>query len=179
MLRDELISTLERFNKAIRDSNVMQAIEVGEISLRIAAYHSLVDKFPPQSEANRQLISAFRLEPIFDVSWWEHAFDTESRRRPEAEDRPGVQHRTPSGRPMIHGRIEFAMEQLPSIIKFLRPTFDEATSELLHIKLFLPESEDQISSPLRIVSAIESWPAAGSVDTRLSESRLHFELHGT
>jgi hypothetical protein len=24
-----------------------------------------------------------------------------------------------------------------------------------------------------------SWPAAGSVDTRLSESRLHFELHGT
>jgi hypothetical protein len=23
------------------------------------------------------------------------------------------------------------------------------------------------------------WPAAGSVDTRLSESRLHFELHGT
>jgi hypothetical protein len=25
----------------------------------------------------------------------------------------------------------------------------------------------------------ELWPAAGSVDTRLSESRLHFELHGT
>jgi|HubBroStandDraft_4_1064222.scaffolds.fasta_scaffold1318007_2 hypothetical protein len=23
------------------------------------------------------------------------------------------------------------------------------------------------------------WPAAGSVDTRLSESRLHLELHGT
>ncbi len=23
------------------------------------------------------------------------------------------------------------------------------------------------------------WPAPGSVDTRLSESRLHFELHGT
>jgi hypothetical protein len=23
------------------------------------------------------------------------------------------------------------------------------------------------------------WPAAGSVDTRLNESRLHFELHGT
>jgi hypothetical protein len=25
----------------------------------------------------------------------------------------------------------------------------------------------------------DEWPAAGSVDTRLSESRLHFELHGT
>jgi hypothetical protein len=28
-------------------------------------------------------------------------------------------------------------------------------------------------------SAGENWPAPGSVDTRLSESRLHFELHGT
>jgi hypothetical protein len=26
---------------------------------------------------------------------------------------------------------------------------------------------------------VGDWPAAGSVDTRLSESRLHFELHGT
>jgi hypothetical protein len=26
---------------------------------------------------------------------------------------------------------------------------------------------------------LADWPAAGSVDTRLSESRLHLELHGT
>jgi hypothetical protein len=32
---------------------------------------------------------------------------------------------------------------------------------------------------IRVVPAIEVWPAPGSVDTRLSESRLHFELHGT
>jgi hypothetical protein len=30
-----------------------------------------------------------------------------------------------------------------------------------------------------VTSEIEQWPAAGSVDTRLSESRLHLELHGT
>jgi hypothetical protein len=26
---------------------------------------------------------------------------------------------------------------------------------------------------------MSKWPAPGSVDTRLSESRLHLELHGT
>jgi hypothetical protein len=28
-------------------------------------------------------------------------------------------------------------------------------------------------------SDFAKWPAPGLVDTRLSESRLHFELHGT
>jgi len=39
-----------------------------------------------------------------------------------------------------------------------------------------------VFSPLTIVPLmVESgnWPAPGLVDIRLSESRLHFELHGT
>jgi hypothetical protein len=42
----------------------------------------------------------------------------------------------------------------------LRAKFEEVTSEF---------------SPV----AVDVWPAAGLVDTRLSESRLHLELHGT
>jgi hypothetical protein len=33
--------------------------------------------------------------------------------------------------------------------------------------------------PIRLIGRMVLWPAAGSVDTRLSESALHFELHGT
>src|SRR5271168_3515388 len=35
------------------------------------------------------------------------------------------------------------------------------------------------SSMCSLSCLTEVWPAPGSVDTRLSESRLHFELHGT
>src|SRR5271168_5499426 len=34
------------------------------------------------------------------------------------------------------------------------------------------------SSMCSLSCVTEVWPAPGSVDTRLSESRLHFELHG-
>jgi transposase-like protein len=38
---------------------------------------------------------------------------------------------------------------------------------------------DEAGSWEELHKRYEVWPAAGSVDTRLSESRLHFELHGT
>jgi transcriptional regulator with XRE-family HTH domain len=50
----------------------------------------------------------------------------------------------------------------------------------------LRPTEEEVMSILEAVDTAEShalaktvWPAPGLVDTRLSESRLHFELHGT
>ncbi len=39
--------------------------------------------------------------------------------------------------------------------------------------------EDLVSLAVRFTPHHAPWPAPGSVDTRLSESRLHLELHGT
>ena len=47
--------------------------------------------------------------------------------------------------------------------------------------LLVEDQEDnrQIIRDLLFATDYEIWPAPGSVDTRLSESCLHFELHGT
>ena len=48
-------------------------------------------------------------------------------------------------------------------------------------RLVVPEFQrEYVWKPSRAPKLLDSiWPAAGSVDTRLSESCLHFELHGT
>jgi uncharacterized membrane protein (DUF485 family) len=58
--------------------------------------------------------------------------------------------------------------------------------ELIINKIFQSQYNSQIISAALVivvagfyVAKIAVWPAAGSVDTRLNESRLHFELHGT
>jgi hypothetical protein len=47
-----------------------------------------------------------------------------------------------------------------TIIYAIRSTAEERNAKLVEI-------------------GVSVWPAPGSVDTRLSESRLHLELHGT
>jgi hypothetical protein len=79
---------------------------------------------------------------------------------------------------LTRGKRTIETHGTPKIRKLLQ-SFDDSVAVLEEAQEIIIESRGDREARNRLYERLATWPAPGSVDTCLSESRLHFELHGT
>lgn len=153
MLRSELLASIDRLIRVVEEAQVADAIAHDDVLRHLLAYHALAQTYANASRADLHLLKVFDLTELLDPEWWARAFDRESRdaRRERAEERGG----SLTSRPEVHSNLVFAIQKLPLIVKVLEPDLNKSDA-LAQIELLLPEHEDQVSSPARVIAAIES-----------------------
>lgn len=148
MLRSEIIESANKFIQLARIGALDEAIRSGDFRARLNAYHILAQAYSNPSNADQRLLEIFGLRTLVDPDWWSKAFlrsDGEGRESP-----------SPSrARAEMVGKLNFAVRYLPKITQMLESQADKTIAPESRIKLVLPESEDQLSSPARIVAAID------------------------
>lgn len=147
MLRSELITTIRKIEYALEVSQIEQALDrAGEqhVQVVLSAFNSFLRNLEPLSKIENVLLEILDLIPLTSADWW--AMILGGGGKDERAHRELVR---------MMRNVDFVKTKLPQVISLL-DRGEKQTPSKSNLTLIVPEQEGQVSTPERIMAAIDS-----------------------
>jgi hypothetical protein len=172
MRRKDLIKAVAAVNKAIEKSQVFSAI--GPLNKKpdpltlLTSYQAFASYYKEFGETEREVFKILGLEGLEDAKTWATLFESRE------DDRMKFNR--------YRASLRFTADNLPKILNLLkqdhiefsiegsnRPVSTDANAGLAVLSVIMPESENEVSKPQRLINVLESINLFYSVSAVLQE----------
>lgn len=161
MRRTDLINSIQKISKAIKQSNIIEAVmpspkSKGDFEGLLTIFQNYSELTKNLNEAERRILKIFNLDTLDNPKLW-----TKILASTESESRDSLMK--------IRSGIRYFNEFLPGIIELLKQDHVEYgassqntssnqlnSNEKILLTVILPEDDNEISSPERLIKVLES-----------------------